>query len=345
VRAITEYDLEKMGPKASRLQNLVGKVGVFCDAVALKSKKAIDAFVNNTVRTVSPGIDVAQNVIRELSIVPIPAIQGLSLFSMENNQSTAYSQPLTMQDAINGNKDMEELKEKFEDLSDTFWDVVCNIINAPEEVTQTTDPSMLINQAIFEYSNYIASMLNLGDDSEANPAQAPAMLSPGVPKGGKYPNYLLNQQGVNPTYNPMTQNNPRFSMYGVESSLAEFGKFGSFVQATKDLGSDLYKRGRASAGRAKDAFTGAYKTPRFKKIGNTAGKGGQLGLDLGGAGGTTARNRFTTAAMNTGKAVKDTFKSGKAGATAVVGTGLAGAAGAGYLAAKMANRRRKNKGM
>jgi len=205
-RVIQEEDLPN-----KRYSNLVGKLGVFCNGVALKTKKAIDTFLSGAVRTVSPGVDFINDCIRELSIVPIPAITGLSLYSKDNPDT--YAAPLTLSDALGQTKGKEELEEEFYSLAQELWKVLMNIYNAPEEVLQETDPHELIEQAFVEFGDMVKDLLGLFDDEEGEEYG-------GYPNGGEMPEYLQRQQELMPEQRRMMAQKPAY--YSHPSVVAAF---------------------------------------------------------------------------------------------------------------------------
>jgi len=289
VRPITEEDLSELGTKASRLKSLVGKLGIFSNNVVLTAKKAIDAFVSNTVRTVSPGIDISKDVIRELSIVPIPAIQGLSLYS-EDGMSAGKGLALTLEEAFTEDRDWEGLEEKFEELSDKFWGVICNIYKAPPEALQTVDPVDLIYQAIDDYSIMISDLLELPTDEEREEGT-------GIIEGSEMPDYLSNQQEIL---------RPTLNKYSEETEVSQFAEFSS----------GLAKVLRASP---RSAFTTRAKNV-FGNITRSLKRSGQLaktGYNRGGVKGTYKALNRTSGGR---RLLRGTAAVGTVGA---VGTGLA----------------------
>ena len=75
-RVITAEDLPD--PK---LRTLVGKVGAFATNLVGKGKDVVEQIKAGRIKTLSPGIDMATGIIREISATPTPAIVGMSVFS------------------------------------------------------------------------------------------------------------------------------------------------------------------------------------------------------------------------------------------------------------------------
>lgn len=162
-RPITEEDVETLD-NCPAVAKLVGKLGLFCDAVALKAKDAITSFEQNLVRTVSPGFDLANDTVRELSLVPLPAVDGLSLYSEFNDDEGdmgVNTTPLTMKDAIEDNNQLEEIKQGLDELYNVFWQIVTNIYSADRYQLNEVDPAELLYNAIDEYSAYLVQVLDL----------------------------------------------------------------------------------------------------------------------------------------------------------------------------------------
>lgn len=195
-RNITEEDIEELGnPK---LRNLVGKLGVFCDSVSLRAKKAITSFTENLVKTVSPGIDFQSDVLRELSIVPIPAITGLALYSHFNEEEdNKSSNAITFEDALKEEESLDEIREEYEHLTDTLWKVICNIHCASRETLGESDPALYIYQALDDFGMQVANLLELPDPMQLEEEANNYDSSSALPRGSEMSEYLTKQQELN----------------------------------------------------------------------------------------------------------------------------------------------------
>lgn len=137
IREITEEDIT-----SDRFRHLIGKLGVFASKVLISSSDAINKIQENLINTISPGIDIVENCIKEISATPIPAIPGMSLFSRSN----AYFSSSNGEDSLYWDEDdnpetqvdnlnyvYTEFKLEFDKLSNKYLKIVYNIIKAPTE--------------------------------------------------------------------------------------------------------------------------------------------------------------------------------------------------------------------
>lgn len=204
VRVITEKDLPN-----NRLKHLIGKVGVFAERLVAKGIDNVQQVLSKNISTLSPGIDIVNNIIKEISATPTPAIVGPSTFSRYAAENTA-SFALTLDEAEMEDMNMDAAKEEFEDLTERFWNVITNIRSATEEELQGADPYALMEQAINDLNIRIYDMIGLNEgqmDPQEQPGQAPSPM-----RGQRMPNYMRNQQEIRPT-------NAAYSMADMEIAL------------------------------------------------------------------------------------------------------------------------------
>jgi hypothetical protein len=162
VRPITANDLPKK--QVNRLSHLIGKLGIFADRVLIKSEEVVDK-VRKGLKTISAGIDVASDKIREISLTPIPAIPGMSLFMKntgKNNTNTAMSWGELDQD----NADLEGLKEELDNLHHKFFSLIANIYTASEEQLDGQDQKTLAAEVLNGYVEQIAEIVGLDEEEE-----------------------------------------------------------------------------------------------------------------------------------------------------------------------------------
>jgi len=165
IRIITEDDLPN-----PRLRKLVGKLGAFGQLVA-KGEDIVAQVMSGRIKTLSPGIDVATNTIKEISATPQPAIVGLSIFR-QHNSDARFS--LTWDDAEEEQTQIDELKEQYEEITEKFWEIVTCISQADESTLMGEDPAMLVEDAIAGLSDRLAELLGL-DGGEDAPDGYPGM--------------------------------------------------------------------------------------------------------------------------------------------------------------------------
>lgn len=183
LEVITEDNLPN-----KRAKHLIGKLGLFVDEVVIKAADAVEKVSRNIVKTVSPGLDLATETIRELSLTPQPAIVGMSLYSESasygnfGNNSTA----LTFDDLRNDDSQMEQLEEQYELLTEQLWTITKNIQMADEDLLNGADPSELQMQAIQDFVDQFVELIDLNQDAEDEEEyQDPRMMQQG---GGNNPN-------------------------------------------------------------------------------------------------------------------------------------------------------------
>lgn len=209
-KVITEDDIRSL-PNGNRLQHLVGKLGVFCDKVSLRAKEAIDCFTKNLVKTVSPGIDIATDTMRELSIVATPAIAGLSLYSadkrgvshfanfsedekgvVDGKQKKQYEIPrttaLSLADALNTRTTLADKRVEYDDLCDLLWQVIENLYEADPNELGEIQPIELLQESMDEFAAQVYELLEIeSEDEYLESAQ-------NQHRGSEHPAYLQKQQ-------------------------------------------------------------------------------------------------------------------------------------------------------
>lgn len=156
VKEITPSDLPN--PKAT---DLIGKIGMFASNVIVKTPDVIKKVQEGTAKTVSIGLDLLSDAIKELSLVGLPAIPHAALFA------------LTWDDDINSDK-LEEIHEGYEELAEKLWMYIENIYNADESQLQGRDPSQLLDTTLYGFVERVKGLLkesgfNVNDNEQTNP--------------------------------------------------------------------------------------------------------------------------------------------------------------------------------
>jgi hypothetical protein len=195
VRPITEEDIQD-----ERHKNLIGKMGLFTNNVFVTAKDACEKIVENGLKSISPGLDFVGDVIREISLTPMPAIPGMSLFN----------DALTWEELENSESDYEKLKELYDSYSDQFFTLVKNIL---ENRNLENKDAYLVN-AIEGFSVKLMEMLeiNLQNEEEIYGQQYPQQPMP------NYNQSMMQQQ-------QMMSGNPSFSKqqnYVAAFSMADY---------------------------------------------------------------------------------------------------------------------------
>lgn len=179
-RVITEEDLPN--PK---LRNLVGKMGAFAQLVA-KGIDVVSQVVSGRIKTLSPGIDVTTDTIKEISATPQPAIVGLSVF---RHPSASADFALTWEEADSGQGQIDAIHEEYRELLEQFWNIATAISQADEATLQGEDPAALMTNAIGGLTTRLSSLFGLGETSLGGGKDT-------VPKGSDMPSYLTDQQSI-----------------------------------------------------------------------------------------------------------------------------------------------------
>lgn len=183
VREITEEDLPE-----GKFKHLIGKLGIFADQILIKSKRAIEQAQEDLLNTISAGVDVMDDVIREISVTPTPAIEGMRLFHRGDNANFA----LTWEQLEQSKENFEEVEEQLEELNKTFSELVENIYKADIEELEGYSHNDLLVQALQEYMMRVASVIGIEpeeemEENESSPQQqANQIMQRQMGKG--YPN-------------------------------------------------------------------------------------------------------------------------------------------------------------
>lgn len=170
VREITEDDLPE-----GRFQNLVGKLGLFADDIVVKASHAIKQAQEGLLSTISPGVDIINDCIREISATPTPAIPGMSLF--KRYDSDAEFKALTWDDLESSDEDFEPIRESIRDLTDKLTQILENIAKANEEDLQGAPAEALVMQAVQDFGGRLLEILGV-DPEETD--EDPNMMNPAM---------------------------------------------------------------------------------------------------------------------------------------------------------------------
>lgn len=283
-------------------KGLTGKLGIFVNQIAIKSGEAIRQLNEGLLNTLSPGIDVVSNAIREISATPNPAIANLKLFKRAEFESDA----LTFDDLENSDDMLDKIRNQYEDLTNKLWELTETIQTIDEQALNGQSREEVQYQAINDFATRFLTLIGSGQE-EQDPMMQEA-------NGGAYPNQTTSNQVQGGQQNwGMPPNNPNaryasglpiaaFSMAEMEAvNRAEFG----LIDGAKNLGKRVINRVGKDAGDVKQSFVN--KVAQQKKV-----KAGRL-------------RKYGSAIYQAGKTALKT-KTGKGlaiGTGALVGTGLA----------------------
>ena len=282
-------------------KGLTGKLGIFVNQIAIKSGEAIRQLNEGLLNTLSPGIDVVSNAIREISATPNPAIANLRLFKRAEFESDA----LTFDDLENSDDMLDKIRNQYEDLTNKLWELTETIQTIDEQALNGQSREEVQYQAINDFATRFLTLIGSGQE-EQDPMMQEA-------NGGAYPNQTTSNQAQGQQQNwGMPPNNPNaryasglpiaaFSMAEMEAvNRAEFG----LIDGAKNLGKRVINRVGKDAGDVKQSFVN--KVAQQKQV-----KAGRL-------------RKYGSATYQAGKTALKT-KTGKGlaiGTGALVGTGL-----------------------
>lgn len=189
-RVITLEDLPN-----PRLRHLVGKIGAFAERLVGKGGDVVNMVAAGRVKTLSPGIDVRDDIIKEISATPTPAIVGLSTFRQASGNFA-----LTMDEAESEEEQEDAAKQAFVAKGEVFLEVINSIRAATADELQGQDPQALLMQALEDYSSRVVEILGIAQEEQQN-----NNYNPNVPyqQGTQIPGYLPQQQGFPPNQSNM----------------------------------------------------------------------------------------------------------------------------------------------
>lgn len=181
LKEISKEDINQL-VNGNKLNYLIGRLGIFSNSVKLKDPAAIEGFLNDIVRTISPGIDLRVDVIREVSIVATPAIPGLSLFSSlphgeikvleskdENCKNgtedtdpiadfyimSPYARTYSLDEALKEKTKLDSKKQEFIETAELLWEVLLNIR------TNFYDPNEIVSLSSENLQTFVAKVLSM----------------------------------------------------------------------------------------------------------------------------------------------------------------------------------------
>ena len=262
-------------------KGLTGKLGIFVNQIAIKSGEAIRQLNEGLLNTLSPGIDVVSNAIREISATPNPAIANLRLFKRAEFESDA----LTFDDLENSDDMLDKIRNQYEDLTNKLWELTETIQTIDEQALNGQSREEVQYQAINDFATRFLTLIGSGEE-EQDPMMQEA-------NGGTYPNQTTSNQVQGQQQNwGMPPNNPNaryasglpiaaFSMAEMEAvNRAEFG----LIDGAKNLGKRVINRVGKDAGDVKQSFVNKVaqqkqvKAGRLRKYGSATYQAGKTAL-------------------------------------------------------------------
>jgi hypothetical protein len=156
------------------LPHLVGKLGIFADRLVGKGKDVVQKITDGVISTLSPGLDVAVDVIKEISATPTPAIPGLRIFKRKPSQSAKFA--LTWDEAEQESWDEDAAYEEANEHFNMWWEMASQISMASDEELQGRDPEQLQVEALEGLMAKLSSTVGLSEPMTEE--QAPATGAP-----------------------------------------------------------------------------------------------------------------------------------------------------------------------
>jgi hypothetical protein len=157
-KTVTADDL----PDPRLAARLVGKLGLFATELVGKGRDVVQQIRAGRIKTLSPGIDLATGIIREISATPTPAIVGMSIFSQAGSSNSA----LTWEEAESCHQIDESLKEDYQQLMDTLWNLTTNITSAEDQDLAINDRQAMFDQALDGFAQRLTQLLGLDQGSD-----------------------------------------------------------------------------------------------------------------------------------------------------------------------------------
>lgn len=163
VKEVTEEDLNKINPKAKKL---LGKAALFVRNLVIQTPEIVNKVIDGTASSVSMGLDLLTESLKEISLVGIPAWEHASLY----HKGTAKFSALTWDDDSTNDDDLEEKEEEYEKLSEQLWGYLRNIYSADEAELKGQDPSKLVDVTLYGFVERVKKLLDLnGEEDDATP--------------------------------------------------------------------------------------------------------------------------------------------------------------------------------
>ena len=169
-------------PKAA--PELLGKLGLFMKGVVIKAADTVNQVKSGLAKYVSMGLNLDPNEhrIMELSLVSIPAIKHMSLFSMEGNQLARFAEgstaaATTWEQIEEDQRSIDDLKDSYEELTGNLWTILENIYSSPAvNISSIEEAAQYVMAGLNGFSERVMALLELdGVMNSTYGDRAPAM--------------------------------------------------------------------------------------------------------------------------------------------------------------------------
>ncbi len=162
VKTVTEEDIAKINPKAKKL---LGKAALFVRNVVIQTPEVVEKVLEGTASSVSMGLDLLTDSLKEISLVGIPAWEHATLYSKQNKTATFGG--LTWDDDAENEDVLEEKEEEYEKLSEQLWGYLRNIYTADEASLKGQDPAKLMDVTLYGFVERIKKLMDLDSTEDA----------------------------------------------------------------------------------------------------------------------------------------------------------------------------------
>ncbi len=172
VKTVTEEDIAKINPKAKKL---LGKAALFVRNVVIQTPEVVEKVLEGTASSVSMGLDLLTDSLKEISLVGIPAWEHATLYSKYSKTATFGG--LTWDDDAENEDVLEEKEEEYEKLTEQLWGYLRNIYTADEASLKGQDPTKLMDVTLYGFVERIKKLMDLDstEDAPEVPTQGTAM--------------------------------------------------------------------------------------------------------------------------------------------------------------------------
>ena len=185
VKTVTQEDIQKINPKATKL---LGKVALFVRNLVIQTPEVVEKVLEGTASSVSMGLDLLTDSLKEISLVGIPAWEHATLYAKHTGETTKFS-ALTWDEDEETDKDLEEKEEEYEKLTEQLWSFIRNIYTANEAELKGKDPNQLIDVTLYGFVERVKKLLDINNEEEvANAEESATATGTGMPtyRASKY---------------------------------------------------------------------------------------------------------------------------------------------------------------
>lgn len=158
VKTVTQEDIDKINPKAIKL---LGKAALFVRNLVIQTPEVIEKVLEGTASSVSMGLDLLTDSLKEISLVGIPAWEHATLYSK------AKFSALTWDDDQETEDELEDKEEEYEDLTEQLWSYIRNIYTADEAELKGKDPNQLLDVTLYGFIERVKKLLDLNNEKES----------------------------------------------------------------------------------------------------------------------------------------------------------------------------------